>query len=234
MRVEQLPEGERIVDQDQPPRADDAQGLLEVEGITGLVGVDEHRVGRVVRERGQHCGAGAEQHLDGGLWRRAGDPLAREGGVVRRDLDRSHAPAGSERARHDERRIAGERAHFDDFTSAGGAQQDLQQTRLFRGDPNRGNPGRTSRVLELAQERVLSFAVRTDVVEVRRADRSGFVGHVGERTGRAAATPASHLRNSICAARSHLACAAASGGLIGRRRRMATVARPDGGLTRPS
>ena len=179
--LEQLAEQVRVVAEHQPALAQVRDRPRAVLVVADLVGVDEDRVERPVRDqRGQHVDAGADddRHAVGEPRRR--EVGAREVGVTRLVLDRPQVAAVADRARDVDRGVADERADLDRPLHAAEPAQEPEQRALARSDLDRGHAlGHR----EGARERgVLRRVGSIDVVEdlrrrVARAGARGGVGH---------------------------------------------------------
>ena len=186
--VEEPSEGERVVDEDQAAGADDPQALLQVVRVVDLVGVEEGRVGALVREAREDLAPGPPVDLDPSGYVGARDPGLGEVGVSRGELNCPHATVSGERARHRDRGVARERPDLDHLARASRAQEGLDERALLGRDGDLRDPRALGLALELGQEGVLLRRARGDVVVVilREAGRDlghGDSGRCGRRAG---------------------------------------------------
>ena len=129
------PPAEHVVEQDQAALARALERLLEVDGVSGLVGIDEREVEHLaVGQRRQGLGGGADADFDAigdaGVLEVARGDL----GELLAELAAEQAPGGLEAAGDADRRVAGERADLERLAGADRARQERHERALVRRD----------------------------------------------------------------------------------------------------
>ena len=128
-------EQEGVVEQHDAARAQVVGRPVEVAGIALLVGVDEHEIERPARrQRGQDVGGHAD--VNAGARRDAGaaEALARDLGVLRRQLDGVELAVRAHPAQQRDAGIAAQRSDLDGPPGAGRAREHLQVQGVERRD----------------------------------------------------------------------------------------------------